>query len=1085
MVRNKRTKYCGFLILLIIFQFFLIEIDLSYNYINNKKEDYNFFLIDSEEKQKNENINSTKVKTNVIDDALKSYSENCSLNQKINIIIESNSNQLSECLSIFKEYGEIDKIINSSYFSGFSAIIANRNLKMLIEKLPNSINLIKRNEKAKITLKDSLKQLRIFPYIRNNFKLKGDKNTSIAILDAGVDGTHPSLKNKIIFWKDFFNTNFNNATDYRAHGTAIASIACGNPYNTTDNFGRTIISERYYYDWSGYSFNLSATYRYVSNALNLTTNGNLAIEGNWFAKPQSTINILAFQLINSSGVVVKQINTPNKDQKYSLNYNINETNYGIYSIQHIFNLSSESYPAYGINMSIYIPENNSNLENSYSGIAPNCNIVALRCVGEGADEDEIISAMNWVLNHKKEYNITSVIMGFKINSVTIRNLADDMVEAGLVVSCAAGNDGPYNIFHSPTNFAGSAANAPGCADKVLSVGAINYNSSLTSYSSRGGWNPTKHVKKPDILAPGGVRNDYTYKNTPIYCADSNFGEYLSFNFTKDYEDMRDIIKNDSRGVSGTSFAAPFVAGVAQLIIEAMGGINFWKNYTEQNSLFVKNLLMLTATETFPNKRLGYPEQSPGLQRGDKDVHEGYGKINPDAAIDAVMYEINVNATYSSFLASIPTNKEFKQYCWARKIYLPRNFYNITLQVPNNADFDLYIYNYFGNQYGEPIIRKKSINSSLGADEKIIDFAPPKDGYYFVVIKGVNGSGVFNLSFFKSPKHFDKIPPVSYLLLPYDNSVLNETILIKGNASDDYSGIKNATITIETPKRQIFFPFTSPLTEFSTLWTSKKRDNGLCSIYITVYDNFNNSAISNIVYITIFNDDVPPIIEWIKPEDKATYYGPVDIKVKIIDEHSRVKNATIIIDTPRSYYVYETSDFQEILKYTWTPLLKDDGSCFIDIKAYDNNNNLGYSTTILVILRYKQYIFNTFLLFSVIFLLGYIMTNRTAKRLLTSEKFERYLNNLSIFLKKPSREGFSKISLFKLLKKEDVILKEINIINDLIVKKQFNKALLICNYMLEHQLKQKRIDASNEFIRLINDLKIDINKKLEKNIKKIK
>jgi len=1072
----KRIRVSRMFICLIIFQLSYIEYGLFF--LNRNEGKTNFEIVNFS----SGNISvSQEPSENRINPILKDLSDNASLNEIINVLVESKLNALSTCIKEFERYGKIEKILNYTHFSGFSGIIENDKLKMLLENLPNSIRFIEQNAKTELTLKDSLEQLRIFPYIRNNYSLKGDKYTSVAILDAGMDDSHASLNDKVIYWQDFLSTSYITPTDYIEHGTAVGSIACGRPYNTTDSYGRTIISERYYYHWTTADVpTIPGNYAYPSNAINIKANGTLKIEGNWFAEAGSNINIHSFRIINSSGYIIKEILTENKDQLYTLNYEINETNYDIYSIEHVFNVTSALYTDYGINMTIFVPENNSDIENNYSGVAPYCNIVALRCVEDGlSTTDDVIAAMNWVLNNYDDiqYNITSVVMSFKTipYSNTVRNLANAMVQAGLIVSCAAGNS------YSGNNYAGTIT--PGCADKVISVGAINYNSTLTAYSSQGGPSRDGYTTKPDIVAPGGVKGDLTYKSRPIYCPDSNDGLYFGEFTPGIYENQDDVIANDTKGVMGTSFAAPFVAGIGQLIIEALGGIDDW-NYTEEESLFVKNLLLLTATETYPNYRLmllpGHPEYSPTLDRGGKDKHEGYGKINPDAAIDAIKNIMMVNSTINSTLYSISSNDETKPYIWARKVYLPRNYYNITLEVPDTADFDLYIYDYQGDQYGDPIIRKKGVNDTLGTDEILIDYAPPKDDYYFIVVKGVNGSGQFNLSLYKSPTYFDKIPPTCHMLLPYNNSFLNGTILLKGNASDIGSGVKNATIVVNTPGRKnpLEFYFLSPGENFNTSWTSKKYDNGLCSIYVIAYDEFNNSATSNITYITIFNDNIPPIIEWLSPPDYASIIGDVEIKAKLTDEHSEVANATIYIKTRSRTYYYFISDIDEIIQYTWGPLISDDGLCIIYIKAYDDKDNLAESDALLVNVINQDSIRNIIIIMLIVILAGIVIVNKNAKKLLANERFMHYFDDLLDFIKKPSRKGLKKLSLSRFSYKKGLVISQINKINQLIKNKQYKKAILFCDYILAKQLNKTRMKDYDQFARILSDIKIDLSNKLE-------
>jgi len=197
-------------------------------------------------------------------------------------------------------------------------------------------------------------------------------------------------------------------------------------------------------------------------------------------------------------------------------------------------------------------------------------------------------------------------------------------------------------------------------------------------------------------------------------------------------------------------STPVVAGAANIVIQAMGGFVDWQ-YTRSQALLPKMILLMTATETYPNSREYYTLDSPTLERGGKDVHEGYGRLNLDAAVDAVLkaHEIGTNVTET--LGKPPTLSDIsvlgQKLAWARKVQLvPDGKYNFTLAVPSGADFDLYLYNSTGTWYGEPAIVAKSTNATTGGIEQII-LTAPYDGTYYLVVKRATAAtegGTFSL-----------------------------------------------------------------------------------------------------------------------------------------------------------------------------------------------------------------------------------------------------------------------------------------------------------------------------------------------------
>ena len=170
------------------------------------------------------------------------------------------------------------------------------------------------------------------------------------------------------------------------------------------------------------------------------------------------------------------------------------------------------------------------------GVAPQAALVAFKVLndsGSGSISDSI-AAIDETIARKNEFNIRVINMSLAVSGSSSGRdafsvAANRAVSFGIVVVVAAGNDGPEE----------RTIGSPSAASRVITVGAGADHGErgffLADFSGRG---PTADGRvKPDIWAPG-VRIQSTRSR----------GGYQS--------------------ASGTSFAAPFVAGVVALMLQA-------------------------------------------------------------------------------------------------------------------------------------------------------------------------------------------------------------------------------------------------------------------------------------------------------------------------------------------------------------------------------------------------------------------------------------------------------------------------------------------------------------------------------------
>ncbi len=173
----------------------------------------------------------------------------------------------------------------------------------------------------------------------------------------------------------------------------------------------------------------------------------------------------------------------------------------------------------------------------YRGIAPDASLyIAKALTDDGSGHmSDVIAGLEWAV--QQNVQVVNLSLGSDEScdgSDALSTVCDEIVGHGIVVCVAAGNAGP----------AMGTVGSPGCAHKVITVGASTDNDQVASYSSRG---PTQDGRvKPDLCFPGSgiisARAAGTSMGTPQ-------GTYYT-------------------AASGTSMATPHCSGAAALLLQA-------------------------------------------------------------------------------------------------------------------------------------------------------------------------------------------------------------------------------------------------------------------------------------------------------------------------------------------------------------------------------------------------------------------------------------------------------------------------------------------------------------------------------------
>ncbi|HAZ37092.1 MAG TPA: peptidase S8 [Clostridiaceae bacterium] len=335
----------------------------------------------------------------------------------------------------------------------------------------------------------------------------------------------------------------------------------------------------------------------------------------------------------------------------------------------------------------------------YKGVAPGAALIGLKALpasGSGS-LDAIMAAIDWCIQNKDKYGIDIITMSMSApewsdGTDILCQLTNLAVDHGIVFCTSAGNKGPFF----------KTIGTPSAAEKVITVGTVadigKYGTYLAAFSGRGPTKPTADYPsgriKPDIVAPG----------VEIMAAKANS-------------------KDKYVRLSGTSMSAPFVAGVAALMLSANSKLS-----PEE----VKHILTSTA----------YNWGSDGYNND-----YGFGVLNAYSAIglSGNFHGKNIYVPNHIYAEGTIINKKATD-IWEFNVNSDSLPVALTLIVPNRKvitsnspetepDFDIYVF----DPNGKKVASVKGI-----LRQETIKFKPSICGIYKIFVYSNSYDGSYNL-----------------------------------------------------------------------------------------------------------------------------------------------------------------------------------------------------------------------------------------------------------------------------------------------------------------------------------------------------